>query len=78
MAVVNLGLDIGTIKTVKSIRMTMNRKVIKGVLKMRGSKMSMYKIANHYADEGVLNRNGNPIDRNQIRRIVEYAKRSDT
>ena len=53
------------------------QKVIKGVLKMRGSKMSMYKIAKHYADEGVLNRNGNPIDRNQIRRIVEYAKRSD-
>ena len=54
------------------------QKVIKGVLKMRGSKMSMYKIAKHYADEGVLNRNGNPIDRNQIRRIIEYAKRSDT
>jgi hypothetical protein len=40
--------------------------------------MSMYKIAKHYADKGVLNRNGNPIDRNQIRRIVEYAKRSDS
>jgi hypothetical protein len=51
--------------------------VIKGVLKMRKTKMSMYQIAKHYADEGVLNRNGNPIDRNQIRRIIEYAKRSD-
>ena len=54
------------------------QKVIKGVLKMRSKGMSMYKIADHYADEGVLNRNGKPIDRNQIRRIIEYAKRSDS
>lgn len=54
------------------------QKVIKGVLKMRSKGMSMSKIANYYADEGVLNRNGNPIDKNQIWRIVEYAKRSDT
>lgn len=50
--------------------------VMKGVVKMRATGLSMYKIADHYADKGVLNRRGKPIDRNQIRRIVEYAKRS--
>ena len=54
------------------------QKVIKGVLKMRASGMSMYKIAAHYANQGVLNRAGKPISRNQIRRIIEYAKRSDS
>ena len=56
------------------------QKVIEGVLKMRGSGMSMYKIADYYAEKGVLNRAGKPISRHQIRRIMEYenAKRSDT
>ena len=55
------------------------QKVIRGVLKMRSSGISMYKIADYYAEKGVLNRAGKPISRHQIRRIMEYenAKRSD-
>ncbi len=55
------------------------QKVIRGVLKMRASGISMYKIAAYYAEKGVLNRAGKPISRHQIRRIMEYenAKRSD-
>ncbi len=54
------------------------QKVIKGVVKMRATGLSMYKIADYYADKGVLNRAGKPIDRNQIRRIIQYAERSDS
>jgi len=53
------------------------QKVIKGVVKMRATGLSMYKIAAYYAEKGVLNRVGKPISRNQIRRIIEYAERSD-
>lgn len=49
--------------------------MIKGVLKMREQGISMTKIAKHYAAKGALNRAGRPVDRHQIRRMIEYAKR---
>lgn len=52
--------------------------MIKGILKMREQGISMIKIARHYADKGALNRAGNPVDRHQIRRMIEYAKRPKT